>query len=564
MINLARNLKLSVEVQTQTFAVLAVRGAGKTYTLLKMAEQMYGDGLQFVFVDPTGVAWGLRSSADGKHAGLPILIFGGERGDVPLEVGSGALVADLIVNEGASCVLDLSDFRKGQMTRFMCDFAERLYHQKNRRRDPLHVFMDEADAFAPQKPQKDQNRMLGAVEDLIRKGRSRGIGLTLATQRSAVLNKNVLTQCETLVAMRVMAPQDIKAVDQWLQHAGDEKTRQLVLKSLPHLETGQAMFWSPRAFQVFKTVKISKRSTFDSSATPKAGKRAKAPKTRADVDLNVVRKQMAATVDRAEAKDPKKLQARVRQLEKELAQAQSKPQVDQAAIDEAVAKAIQETIESRDAAWDKLLDGIVAPPVSVRSGTVKVRLRKRVATKPHQPLTSVKPSQKVVSYGSKTLPLAKQKIIDALGFLGGVGVPDAERTQLALFADTSPKSSGYANNLGALRTAGLIDYPSGGRVCLTDEGKGIVAGSCEIGTEEELHDALERKLPTSKWRIVSACIEAYPEQLHRNELAERASTSPSSSGYANNLGSLRSLGLIDYPSKGMVVACGVLFLEGLA
>lgn len=33
-----------------------------------------------------------------------------------------------------------------------------------------------------------------------------------------------------------------------------------------------------------------------------------------------------------------------------------------------------------------------------------------------------------------------------------------------------------------------------------------------------------------------------------------------SSGYANNLGALRSLGLIDYPSPGMVAATDLLFL----
>lgn len=34
-----------------------------------------------------------------------------------------------------------------------------------------------------------------------------------------------------------------------------------------------------------------------------------------------------------------------------------------------------------------------------------------------------------------------------------------------------------------------------------------------------------------------------------------------SSGYTNNLGALRSLGLVDYPRPGRVVALPVLFLE---
>jgi uncharacterized protein len=109
---------------------------------------------------------------------------------VPLELAAGQVIADLVVDEGISAVLDLAHFRKGEQTRFTTDFAERLYH---RNRAPLQLVLDEADAFALQRPMKGQERMLGAVEDLVRRGRARGIGVTLVTQRSAVLNKDVPT-----------------------------------------------------------------------------------------------------------------------------------------------------------------------------------------------------------------------------------------------------------------------------------------------------------------------------------------------------------------------------------
>ncbi len=34
-------------------------------------------------IDPAGAWWGIRSSADAKGEGLPVVIFGGEHGDVP-------------------------------------------------------------------------------------------------------------------------------------------------------------------------------------------------------------------------------------------------------------------------------------------------------------------------------------------------------------------------------------------------------------------------------------------------------------------------------------------------
>jgi hypothetical protein len=65
--------------------------ASKSYTARReirwnRAAQYKAHGQQVVIVDPKGDWWGIRSSADGKAPGLPVVILGGERGDVPLEV----------------------------------------------------------------------------------------------------------------------------------------------------------------------------------------------------------------------------------------------------------------------------------------------------------------------------------------------------------------------------------------------------------------------------------------------------------------------------------------------
>jgi DNA helicase HerA-like ATPase len=83
------------------------------------------------------------------------------------------------------------------------------------------LLIDEADAIAPQKPQENEARMLGAAEDIVRRGGQRGLGCMLITQRSAVLNKNVLTQVEMIVALRTIAPQDLKAMDAWIEVHGE-------------------------------------------------------------------------------------------------------------------------------------------------------------------------------------------------------------------------------------------------------------------------------------------------------------------------------------------------------
>lgn len=74
-------LSLPIEAVTQTFAILAKRGVGKTYTGAVMVEEMLAAEQQVVVCDPIGVWWGLRSSADGRSPGFPIVVFGGEHAD---------------------------------------------------------------------------------------------------------------------------------------------------------------------------------------------------------------------------------------------------------------------------------------------------------------------------------------------------------------------------------------------------------------------------------------------------------------------------------------------------
>lgn len=90
-IALAADLLLPPEAVTETFAILANRGSGKSVTAQRLVEQLHHVGLPVVVVDVKGDWWGIRSSADGAGPGLPFVIFGGDHGDVPLEPTAGEL-----------------------------------------------------------------------------------------------------------------------------------------------------------------------------------------------------------------------------------------------------------------------------------------------------------------------------------------------------------------------------------------------------------------------------------------------------------------------------------------
>jgi DNA helicase HerA-like ATPase len=299
MIRIAKSLELPDDVATQSIAILARRGAGKTYTASVIVEEVIRAKVPVVVLDPTGAWWGLRTSADGQKPGLPVVIFGGDHGDVPLEPAAGKVIADVIIEHPGAYVVDLSSFEsKAAEVRFAAEFLERLYRAKKRETGPLLLVVDEADVFAPQRPGPEQTRTLGATEAIVRRGRIKGLGDLLITQRAAVLNKNVLTQTEVLIVMQTTGPQDRAAIDEWIAGNGTREQRDEVLGSLAGLERGEAWVWSPQFLRILRRVRIRARTTFDSSRTPEVGEALIAPRAFAQVDLDRLGARIRATVER--------------------------------------------------------------------------------------------------------------------------------------------------------------------------------------------------------------------------------------------------------------------------
>lgn len=105
-LRISPDLSLPAEAVTESIGILGQRGAGKSTAAVVLAEEMWKAKLPWVAVDPKGDWYGVRSSADGKRPGLALPVFGGLHGDVPLESGAGALVADLVVDANLTAVLD--------------------------------------------------------------------------------------------------------------------------------------------------------------------------------------------------------------------------------------------------------------------------------------------------------------------------------------------------------------------------------------------------------------------------------------------------------------------------
>jgi len=150
----------------------------------------------------------------------------------------------------------------------------------------------------------------------------------LVTQRSAVLNKNVLTQAQMLIVLRTIAPQDLAAMKAWIEVHGEPDKQKILMESLPSLPVGDAGFWSPgwpTADGVFKRAHVYPITTFDSAATPKPGEKKIVPRNLADVDLEALKGQMAATIEKKKQDDPKLLRAEIARLKQQKPSAKDLP-----------------------------------------------------------------------------------------------------------------------------------------------------------------------------------------------------------------------------------------------
>lgn len=601
-LKLSADLSLPIDAATQTFAFIARKGAGKTYAAGKLAECLMDAGVQVVILDSVGNWWGLRLEADGKSSAYDIPVIGGLRGDIPLEATGGHLIADTIVETGRSLIIDVSQFSKHDRQRIATDLGERLWLKKKAERhpSPLFLIIEEAQLIVPQRVDGSNARMVGIFEEIIRLGRNYGIGIGMISQRPQSVNKEVLNQTECLVCLQVNGKQERIALRDWIAYHGAEKS---LVDELPSLPIGTAYIWSPQWLQILKKVKIGQKKTFDASATPKVGTH----QIRRDLKplkLDDLQERMAATIEKAKAVDPKELnktiselRAHVRKLESAKPQAipevQTKVEVkkiEKRVVIESSITRLEKLLERAEKAEESLRDISTAitgetatiagmlldarkinapfqePSIQIPCATHPAPMPRPLPAPPMKTgkITNIPARLPVETNGDISGPM--QKILNELAELEAVGISPADKAQLGLFCGyTNIKSGGFTGPLGKLREAELIHYPGSGEVALTDAGRTKAAEPGEPLTQADLQTRILGKLDGPRAKVLRQLIKLYPDSINKETLGGQLGyTNVKSGGFTGPLGSLRKLGLIEYPQSGTVAATVLLFPPGLS
>ncbi len=581
---------------SQHVAIVAQTGAGKSYATRVIVEGLLEEHRRVCIIDYTGVWYGLRSSASGKSSGYPVVIFGGEHGDVPLNEQAADVVARFVAQGDVPTVIDVDGMTVGAQQRFVCAFLEELYRLNSR---PLHLVIEEIDEFAPQTAVKGTERLIGATARIFQRGRKKGFRAIAITQRPANTHKRVLAQCKTLIALRLTHPRDREAIEDWISgHADDPAKAEEIISALAKLQTGEGFVWAPEQ-GLLERVKFPRIRTYDSMRAPEEGEAAE-PARWAEVDLAGIRSRMGELVAEAEANDPAKLKAEMAGLRRELAEkeralgqataAAPDPQALAAAekrgylrglsegsgaarallesaegcaralsaITDQVGAVAQRIQEDRATAVDKikaLVDGAVPTnPASGPPAAMSSHRRAPEGPRSHSPRPA-KPSPG--AGGDGTLPRPLRSILDAVAWWRDFGLDAPRLAQVAFVAGYSQGGT-FDRYRSELISRGLIVYPQGGRIALTEEGARSAGSPDHPPSIEELHQRVMERLDAPLRRLMVPLLQIYPRALPLADWAEQASYSQGGT-FDRYRSSLRSLELVDYPQPGQARAEDWLF-----
>lgn len=473
-------------------AILGRKGGGKTVTAKGLVERLLDLGRRVLVIDPLGVWAGLRTAADGEAPGYPVAIFGGAHADLPLDPAAAEAMADVIARENVPAVIDLSDLSKYAQGKFLRAF---LHELRRVNREALTIVLEEADVFAPQNPQGDDSKELHAEIDWIaRRGRFRGFRLITVTQRPARLAKDVLTQCATLIAHKLPAPQDREAVKAWVDGNGDRDLAREVFDTLAGLDVGEAWVWAPEQ-NILGRYHFPMIRTLDTSATPKAGEKRIEPKTLADVDLTPIRKALDA------AKSESQKQSVAKPDKNRQADAKAIAEAEQRGYDRAFAMGVRalgeywsailkvqsklkEAVDELEMLQDGLFNGIEgragnSPSLLDAPGEdwsrvpldgpippdAKVRRREEITPKPSNdgPKPPIRARKEITLVSGGTMPTSARKLLDVLDV---TPIRSFTWTQVAMLAGYSESGGGFRSGKKYLLDTGDV-AEEGGRVRAT-------------------------------------------------------------------------------------------------
>lgn len=567
-LQISNELSLPLAVVTTTQAILATKRKGKSYTASVEAEEMLEVQQVIGVIDPTGAWWGIRSSPDGNSTGYPVVVFGGDHADAPLEYTSGKEMARAWIEHNFSAIWDVSSMDVEEQVQFTMDFCSECLRLN---RSARHLFIDEADTYLPQQPtSKLQVRCRAVVARLIKQGGKNGCGVTIITQRSSAIDKNALSQIDLLIILRTSDPDDLASPVKRVQNLVSRDFADRVREEAPKLDIGEA-FVASQEFDIAARVRIRERRTFNSGRTVRPGEVVIAPKVMAKIDAMKLGRQIAASVQKAQEESPEFLHAEIDRLKKQIANgvtdmgAMEDLQREQQELRER-AEAAETLLRERNdkiADWQLFGEQLAAVLATMPAMALSCMPGKATAVDvmppPPEPLPLASNLQFTRRSAPASIPDTKStgnesleaRILRSLAEFAAIGRKMIPKSVLSAWAEA--RGGYFGNTLGKMRSAGQIEYPSPGMIALSALGAKMAPAITVPITPRAFFERVLQQAGSPgalEQRILLRLRQDFPDGLGREELSEAVSAR--GGYYGNILGKLKSAGFIEYPVPGQV------------
>lgn len=514
-------------------------GSGKSWAFRRLLEEA-ARHVPIAVIDPEGEFASLRERFD--------FVLAGPDGDTPVDLRSAKLLARKILELRTSIICDLSELSPLLRPQWVRDFLDELTNAPKSLWTDFLIAIDEAHEFAPEPDGKSGRHSvvsLASVIDIAAKGRKRGYGLVLATQRVSKLSKNAAAECKNKIVGQAVLSTDLDRA------AGDLGiTRQQRAKfdaAMKVIEPGN--FWAlGRAI-----TKEPMQLRFGSVVTthPEPGRRKNSKPVPPTKRILHMLPQLADLPKEAEAKAKTEadLRAEIAALKKELA-TKGTPQVERVETRVEVPTVPQDVRQHAKDAYRSLEE--LLRQIDVVAAQTRV-VRQPTPVRPPQP--APRPATPRVQSAQQTeradLGRGERAVLVAIAQHGD-GVT---REQLSVL--TGFKRSTRDAYVQRLRAAGYVDLV-GLKIAATEDGVATLGDDYErLPTGDALRAHWMQRLPEGERRILEILARAYPNAVDRERLSDDTGYARSSrDAYVQRLSARK---LVESIGRGEVRASGALF-----
>jgi len=251
-LDISRDLSLDLETLIgQCISILGIRGSGKSNTAGVIFEELLKNNYPMSIVDIEGEYFGLKERYE-------VLVVGtGEGVEIEIDADCAAEIAQVSMEKNVPVVLDLSGFLSEERTELLKEYLTSLWNLAGKLRRPYIIGIEEAHEFIPQGVKNELKELIARVA---LRGRKRGLGAIIVSQRSAKVDKDVLSQAGMLFLHRVVHEVDMRVYGELLPWRKSE-----VKEIISALDTGDCIYLN--GDQVLP-IYVRERATYHAGFTP--------------------------------------------------------------------------------------------------------------------------------------------------------------------------------------------------------------------------------------------------------------------------------------------------------